>query len=163
MSVHRAVGYCTTRVCPEYARGIFLLFAGETFRCTQCRKPGRLRQEQGHARNTEPIFKEVRLEFDYDFGRDCYASTAIVRDESLWGRHNTYYYHSPLTRARHHALKIAERVLGTLNLLSSVPPPGTLPIAQEVRLCWDTDLETFSKECSNWAETLRNSHLTLRN
>lgn len=160
MRLNRAVGYCTDRFCEQYEKGTFLLNHGEKFRCTLCRGFGKIQHECGSAENDKPIFKEVQLQFAFDCQQDRYIETAIVRDESLWGRHNVYRYCSPMIRTEKHALKSAESILAMLNQMPELPVGTELPNFYETPLNWDADLETFVAECKSWGESLRGSPLT---
>ncbi len=160
MRMKRAVGYCDNPICDDFAKGVFLLNHGGKYSCSRCQRMGKIQREQGSADNTEPIFKEVRLEFAYDYRQDRYEETAIVRDESLWGRHNVYRYCSPMIRTEKHALKSAESILAMLNQMPELPVGTELPNFYETPLNWDADLETFKAECKSWGESLRGSPLT---
>ncbi|KKL58573.1 hypothetical protein LCGC14_2224010 [marine sediment metagenome] len=160
MKMKRAVGYCTNPICDEHARPMFLLNPKEKFQCGHCQWVGKIEHERGYAENTQPIFKEVRVRFAYSRLRDCYAETAIVRDESLWGRNNVYHYTSPMLRTEKHALKVAEQILATLSQMSELPNGNELPNFFENHLNWDADLETFKQECETWGESLRDTPLT---
>ena len=160
MRMRRTIGYCLNIGCTEYAKKLFRHSSGKTFQCNECFQSGQIRYEKGLAENTQPIFKEVRVAFNFSPSLDTYHDTAIVRDESLRGHHNVYHYSSPITQTEKRALQVAEQILATLNQMSELPVGANLPDFFESRLSWDTDLETFKKECSNWGESLRGTPLT---
>ncbi len=82
----RGVGYCENTDCEDYAKGVFLLNHGDTFYCPRCRQLGKVEKERGFYTGSSDIFKEVRVEYNYDPIHGIYREIAIVRDESLWGR-----------------------------------------------------------------------------
>ena len=115
----RGVGYCLETECEDYAKGTFLLNHGNTYYCTRCRILGKIEAERGHYVGDTDIFKEVRVEYNYDVIHNAYQEIAIVRDESLWGRNNVYTLQSPLIKTEKRALKVAEAILANLNRFRS--------------------------------------------
>jgi hypothetical protein len=86
-SMKRGVGYCENTDCEDYAKGVFLLNHGDTFYCPRCRQLGKVEKERGFYTGNSDIFKEVRVEYNFDPINGIYREIAIVRDESLWGDH----------------------------------------------------------------------------
>ena len=111
----RGVGYCENTDCEDYAKGVFLLNHGDTFYCPRCRQLGKVEKERGFYTGNTDIFKEVRVEYNFDPINSVYREIAIVRDESLWGRNNVYTLQSPLIKTEKRALKVAEAILANLN------------------------------------------------
>jgi len=121
----RGVGYCENTDCEDYAKGVFdcedyakgvfLLNHGDTFYCPRCRQLGKVEKERGFYTGNTDIFKEVRVEYNFDPINSLYREIAIVRDESLWGRNNVYTLQSPLIKTEKRALKVAEAILANLN------------------------------------------------
>jgi len=111
----RGVGYCENTDCEDYAKGVFLLNHGDTFYCPRCRQLGKVEKERGFYTGNSDIFKEVRVEYNFDPINGVYREIAIVRDESLWGRNNVYTLQSPLIKTEKRALKVAEAILANLN------------------------------------------------
>jgi len=107
----RGVGYCENTDCEDYAKGVFLLNHGDTFYCPRCRQLGKVEKERGFYTGNSDIFKEVRVEYNFDPINGVYREIAIVRDESLWGRNNVYTLQSPLIKTEKRALKVAEAIL----------------------------------------------------
>ena len=114
-SMKRGVGYCENTDCEDYAKGVFLLNHGDTFYCPRCRQLGKVEKERGFYTGNSDIFKEVRVEYNFDPINGVYREIAIVRDESLWGRNNVYTLQSPLIKTEKRALKVAEAILANLN------------------------------------------------
>lgn len=114
----RAVGYCQNEVCEDYAKGIFLLNASDTYYCPRCRQLGRVEKEHSFYTGNTDVFREVRIEYNYDPINRVYRDIAIVRDDSLYGRCNVYTLQSPLIRTEVRALKVAEQLLSHLNRFS---------------------------------------------
>ncbi len=157
--MNRAVGYCPSVDCEQYARNVFLL--NQTlFRCPKCHRTGKIVPETGRTGNSKPIFKEVRVEFDFDAHQDRFRSTAIVRDESLWGHHNVYHYSTPLVKTEKRALIMAEQILATLNQTPELLEGEELPCYNERRLNWDESQELFRSHCNHWGESLKDTPLT---
>lgn len=116
--VSRAVGYCYNEECSEKHKGIFILNPSVKFFCSICRSQGEIVKEFVEVSNEDdPIFTEVRVNFDYDPIERRYKGTAIVRDEGedLWGRTNVYTLNSPLIKTDKRALKVAETTLSNLD------------------------------------------------
>ncbi len=111
----RGVGYCENTDCEDYAKGVFLLNHGDTFYCPRCRQLGKVEKERGFYTGNSDVFKEVRVEYNFDPINGVYREIAIVRDESLWGRNNVYTLQSPLIKTEKRALKVAEAILANLN------------------------------------------------
>ena len=99
-SMKRGVGYCENTDCEDYAKGVFLLNHGDTFYCPRCRQLGKVEKERGFYTGNSDIFKEVRVEYNFDPINGVYREIAIVRDESLWGRNNVYTLQSPADQDR---------------------------------------------------------------
>ena len=91
-----------------------------TFYCPRCRQLGKVEKERGFYTGNSDIFKEVRVEYNFDPIHGIYREIAIVRDESLWGRNNVYTLQSPLIKTEKRALKVAEAILA-----NPEPLPGT--------------------------------------
>src|SRR5262245_14967770 len=111
----RGVGFCQNARCEDYGKGVFLLNHGSTFSCPDCRHPGRVERERGQAQGDSKVFREVRVEYNYDPELDSYRDVAIVQDVSLWGETSSYTLRSPLVRTEKRALKVAEAILANLN------------------------------------------------
>lgn len=155
MRTKRSVGYCTNPDCSEATKKVFLCGPrAEIFECNECRQAGQTRSERGFAENTQSIFKEVRVAYNFSPNLERYHATVIVRDESLWGHHNIYHYSSPIICAEKRAFQVAEQILATLNQMSELPVGNDLPNFFESRLSWDVDREAFKKECDNWGASL---------
>jgi hypothetical protein len=153
----RAVGYCTKTECEDFSKGVFLLNHGKTFYCPRCREQGYVMAEEGFASGTSEIFKEVRVEFNFDPLNDKFRETAIVRDESLWGRNNTYTLRSPLIKTEKRALKVAEAILANLNRFGI--GAGGVPKTSETLISFDDSPEVFAVKCAQLQRELENSAL----
>lgn len=157
----RSVGYCVHRGCPLYLQGAFLLNNHKkTFECPRCHREGDIEHESGYAQNDKPIFKEVRLSFDYDPANCIYRTTAVIIDESLTGIHNVYHYTSPMIKTEKQALKSAESILATLNQMTELPGKDELPNWYENRLSWDVSSEDYEKQLVEWGESLKGTPLS---
>jgi hypothetical protein len=159
----RGVGYCENIECEDYAKGVFLLNHGDTFCCPRCRQLGFAQKERGFYTGNSDIFKECRVEYNFDPLNGVYREIAIVRDESLWGRHNIYTLQSPLIKTERRALKVAEAILSNLNRYRGLLMDGEIPRTTEVLLSFDDDPTTFKQKCNRLAEELANSSLSQNN
>jgi ribosomal protein S27AE len=65
-SMKRGVGYCENTDCEDYAKGVFLLNHGDTFYCPRCRQLGKVEKERGFYTGNADVFKEVRVEYNFD-------------------------------------------------------------------------------------------------
>jgi ribosomal protein S27AE len=149
----RGVGYCNSTECEDFAKGVFLLNHGDTFYCPRCRVQGSVEKERGHYTGTSEIFKEVRVEYNFDPIQKRYQEIAIVRDESLWGRNNVYTLHSPLIKTERRALKVAEAILANLNRYSGLLGPDGVPRTTEVVISFDEPKEELNRKLAKLAET----------
>lgn len=153
----RGVGYCNNTDCEDFSKGVFLLNHSDTFYCPRCRIQGAVEQERGHYVGTGEIFKEVRVEYNYDPITKAYREIAIVRDEALWGRCNVYTLHSPLIKTENRALKVAEALLANLNRYSGRLGEDGVPRTTEIILSFDDTREELSRKLGKLAETWASS------
>jgi hypothetical protein len=145
-SMKRGVGYCENTDCEDYAKGVFLLNHGDTFYCPRCRQLGKVEKERGFYTGNTDIFKEVRVEYNFDPINSVYREIAIVRDESLWGRNNVYTLQSPLIKTEKRALKVAEAILANLNRYRGLLNGDDIPRTTEIILSFDDDFTDFSRK-----------------
>jgi ribosomal protein S27AE len=145
-NMKRGVGYCENTDCEDYAKGVFLLNHGDTFYCPRCRQLGKVEKERGFYTGNTDIFKEVRVEYNFDPINSVYREIAIVRDESLWGRNNVYTLQSPLIKTEKRALKVAEAILANLNRYRGLLNGDDIPRTTEIILSFDDSFEEFSRK-----------------
>lgn len=155
--IKRAVGYCEQTDCEDYAKGVFLLNHGDTFWCPRCKRIGPIEAEIGKSVGNWGIYKEVRVEYNYDPIQKRYRELAIVRDESLWGKCDVYHLHSPLIKTEKRALKVAEAMLANLNMQERPLVPGEIPRTHELILSFDVPKEKFSQEMERLRGQLENN------
>ena len=155
----RGVGYCENTDCEDYAKGVFLLNHGDTFYCPRCRQLGKVEKERGFYTGNSDIFKEVRVEYNFDPINGVYREIAIVRDDSLVDG-NVYHYYTPMVKTEKRALILAERFLGSLNQSPGFQESGEMPPTGENMFSWDDSLELFRSNCNHYFETLRGTSLT---
>lgn len=160
-AMKRAVGYCENTRCEDYAKGVFLLNHSSTFFCPRCTTAGTIIVEKGHYTGTseDGVFKEVRVEFNYDPINSVFQEIAIVRDESLWGHHQTYTLLSPLIKTEKRGLKVAEAILANLNRYRGLIGQDGIPGTREVLLDFDVSLEEFTERCRKLGVEWANSPL----
>ena len=140
----RGVGYCENSNCQDYSKGIFVLTPRNSFQCPRCAQPGFLELESGSYTGNSDIFKEVRVEYNFDPIQKRYRETAIVRDDSLEGEFNIYTLKSPLIKSENRGLKVAEAILANLNRYRSLWDSDCLPKASESLLSFDDSREEFN-------------------
>jgi hypothetical protein len=145
-NMKRGVGYCENTDCEDYAKGVFLLNHGDTFYCPRCRQLGKVEKERGFYTGNTDIFKEVRVEYNFDPINSLYREIAIVRDESLWGRNNVYTLQSPLIKTEKRALKVAEAILANLNRYRGLLNGDDIPRTTEIILSFDDEFDEFSRK-----------------
>ncbi len=160
-TMQRAVGYCENTGCEDYAKGVFLLNHSSVFFCPRCTLAGTIIVEKGHYTGTskDGVFKEVRVEFNYDPISSAFKEIAIVRDESLWGHHQTYTLQSPLIKTEKRGLKVAEAILANLNRYRGLLAKDGIPGTHEVLLDFDVSLEEFTERCRKLGVEWANSPL----
>jgi ribosomal protein S27AE len=142
----RGVGYCENSDCEDYGKGVFLLNHGDTFYCPRCRQLGKVEKERGFYTGNSDVFKEVRVEYNFDPTHGIYREIGIVRDESLWGRNNVYTLQSPLIRTEKRALKVAEAILANLNRYRGLLSGDDIPRTTEIILSFDDTYEEFDRK-----------------
>ncbi len=158
----RGVGYCENTECEDYAKGVFLLNHGDTFYCPRCRQLGKVEKERGFYTGNSDIFKEVRVESNFDPIHGIYREIAIVRDESLWGRNNVYTLQSPLIKTEKRALKVAEAILANLNRYRGLLSGDDIPRTTEFILSFDDDFDEFSRKLQQLSKEWEASGLRRR-
>jgi len=156
----RGVGYCENTDCEDFSKGVFLLNHGDTFYCPRCRVQGMVKKEIGFYTGTTDVFKEVRVEYNFDPIQDKFREIAIVRDESLWGTCNVYTLQSPLIKTENRALKVAEAVLANLNRYRGLLNGDGVPQTTERLLSFDDDLTDFSRKLGALREEWEQSDLS---
>ena len=158
-AMKRGVGYCENTDCEDYAKGIFLLNHGDTFHCPRCARLGHTEKEQGIHTGDSDIFKEVRVEYNFDPINRVYREIAIIRDESLWGRNNTYTMQSPLIKTERRALKVGEAILSNLNRYRGLLVDGEIPRAVEHVISFDDSLPELSRKLGELAEQWKSAEV----
>ena len=136
----RGIGYCLNTDC-ENADGVLLLSPGDTFFCQSCGRSGKVEKERGFQTGSTGIFREVRVEFDFEPIEARYREVAIVRDESLPSRHDTYTLQSPFLKSEKQALELAETFFVNLTRAARVEIPRTA----EVLLSFDDDFAALQQ------------------
>ena len=149
----RAVGYCTKTGCEAKGEGVFLLNHGSIFICPRCRRDGRIVPEMGQAIDHGPIFKEVRVEYDYNPDDRKFHGLAIVKDNSVDPPASIYILKSPLIRTQKRALRVAEGMLATL-MRPAALKSGDIPSASEYVLSLDCDMETLKERLDELSRDL---------
>ena len=155
----RGVGYCQQTRCEDFSKGVFLLNHGDTFYCPRCRVRGHVEQERGFHVGEGEVFKETRVEYNYDPIHNVYREIAIVRDDSLWGQCNVYTLQSPLIRTEKRALKVAEAILANLNRERNLLGQGEIPVTHEFLLTFDDEMPEFKRKLALFGDMLANSPL----
>ena len=158
----RGVGYCENTDCEDYSKGVFLLNHGDTFYCPRCRAFGHVEKETGAHTGETDIFKEVRVEYNFDPIRKIYREIGVVRDESLPAGSNIYTLKSALIKTERRALKVAEAILSNLNRYRGLLTDGEIPRTTEHILSWDESRAEFSQKLGVLAREWEESNLASR-
>lgn len=160
MALKRGVGYCYNHDCEDGFKGVFLLNHGPSFFCPRCRVEGLVVPEICRTKNDSPIFREVRVEFDYFPETGHYKGMAMVRDESMKGEDlNVFYVYSPLIRTEKRALKVAEGVLANLQRCKWKTTDEGIPNSQETVIELDSERMAFKASCKRLEDELFRSSL----
>jgi len=157
----RGVGYCQNEGCEDHGKGVFLLNHTGMFVCPDCRQTGRVEREAGFSTGDSDVFREVRVEYNYDPEAGVYRDVAIVRDVSLWDRSNSYTLRSPLVRTEKRALKVAEALLANLNRCANSLEPDEIPSSSETVLSFDDDFTEFAAKLQHLANEWEASGLRM--
>ncbi len=142
----RAIGYCLHEECEDYAKGVFLLNYGTRYFCSRCKQEGQIERETAHFRGDGEgkLFKEVRINYDFDPLVGKYHAVAIVRDDSIWGG-SSYIVNSPLIKTEKRALKVAESMLANLQRVSAITQ-GEIIRTTESIICFDNNIEKVRED-----------------
>ena len=152
MPVKRGVGFCENVHCSFFAKGAFLINYLNDFSCPQCKQLGSVVKEKGFYTGKSNIFKEVRVEFNYDPINRKYREIAIIRDENIRGVQNIYILQSPLVKLAKRALRIAECILANLNRYSNIQTLEGIPSTYEKILSFDDPLNEFLHKLQQLSE-----------
>jgi len=140
----RAVGFCVDTECEHYGNSMFLLNQQGPYIC-QCGKKGIIEEERSEVEQRSDHWKEVRVEWDYEFATRAYRGVAIVTDNALEGEHSTYVLFSPLIKTERRALKVAESILATLQNGEKIEGDA-IPRVTEKIVHFDAPLDIVKKE-----------------
>jgi len=140
--IEGGMGYCQNADCGN-PDGIFLANASEAFFCGHCGERGKVEAERGFRTGKIGVFKEARVEYNFDPSRGRYREVAIVRDESLPTSYDVYTLRSPLIRSKKRALRFAETLFVDLNHCRGQAGRSKMPRAGEIILSFDDDLALF--------------------
>lgn len=157
----RSVGYCTQEKCEAKSEGVFLLNHGSQFVCPRCRRTGRIIPETGRIIDNGPIFREVRVEFDYKDQDEKFHGLAIVKDTEVAEPASVYVLKSPLIRTEKRALKVAEGILSTL-MRPLALAQGDIPSAKEYVISLDSDMQTLKCDLDELSRELSQGWLSRR-
>lgn len=127
MSVRRGAGFCLWKACSVYAQPFFLLDAPETFECPVCLRPGLVECERASREGRDPLYNEVRIDFDFDPVRRVYRKRSLTIDGRLLGRQSRFTLQSPLIHSRERAIELGRLLMRNLNRRfehSHVSPPA---------------------------------------
>jgi hypothetical protein len=104
----------------------------------------------------EGVFREVRVEHNYDPIAEKYRAVAVVTDNELT-EGDTYTLFSPLIKTEKRALKVAENLLSTLSY--TIPELEEVPSHNEEVLNLDSPLAEFIQQLDKNAKRWKNSSL----
>lgn len=154
----RAILICGNSNCPCWGRQAFLLGYQENALCSGCHQPAYVEPETKEVLGSSPIFREVRVRFDFDSHSHTYRQTALVKDHSIpEGEGSVFILSSPLIKTERRALTVAEVFLGSLHRRSD-PYFVDVPLTETI-LSFDVPREKFAEDCETLRKSLSNSHL----
>jgi len=156
----RGVGYCRNVDCEDAGKGVFLLNHSGHFACPTCRQLGTVERESGSYEGDSGVFREVRVEYNYDPESGGYRDVAIVRDVSVWEASSSYTLRSPLVRTEKRALKVAEALLANLNRCTGRLDRDEIPNSSESVLSLDDDRDVFAQKLARLAHEWESSGLS---
>lgn len=160
MSFNRAIGYCLNTECENYSKGVFLINPRYIFYCQYCTKQGKIVKEQGFTERVgDTLFKEVRVEFNFDPISHRFKDIAVVRDEAVYGTGSKYTLLTPMIKTENRALRVAEALLSSLQRKIKMVD-GEIPRSSELILSFDEDFDIFSNKVKKLGKSLENSHLS---
>ena len=115
MSTRRGAGYCLQSGCSEYLRSVLLRGVPGRFECPTCLHVGELEVERGVRSRGARVYREVRVQFNFDPERRIYRDVARVVDRRVPGERGAYTLLSPLVCSRAQAVRVGEAALRSLN------------------------------------------------
>ncbi len=124
MSVRRGAGFCLWEGCSAYTQPFFILEAPQTFECPVCLRPGLVECERASREGPDPLYGEVRVDFDFDPVRRVYRKCALTTDGRLLGRQSSFRLQSPLIRSRERAIRVGRLMMRNLNRRFERPRAG---------------------------------------
>ncbi len=127
MRARRGAGYCLKEGCSAYGRPFLLARPSAPFECPVCLRPGVLECERSVRTGKGARVGEVRVDFDFDPRRRRYRQRALKLDRRLLGSRSVVTLQSPLIDTREQAVRVARRLLETLNQRVSVAPRDPTP------------------------------------
>jgi len=135
-----------TEECPDYAKGVFLINASQ-FKCTKCNSQTHVVGEVAQILNDSKMFREVRVEFNYDPLALRYRDVALVRneDEDLPKDANVLTVFSPLIKTDKRALRVAESYLAQMSLTPATKGDD-VPHIRETLLNFDKPMNEVKRE-----------------
>lgn len=136
----RGAGYCMNESCEIYLKPSFVMHSEGQFLCHKCKEKGKIKIESFSVKNHEPVYKEVRVEFNYDPLTEQFKSLVIVRDEEIIDSANIFTLYTPSLAINKRALKVAEQLLNNLLL---VEDPGSVRFNFEDIVYTDEPIEMF--------------------
>lgn len=149
----RGCGYCVNTECQHYLKQNFLN-TPDAFFCGTCKVKGLAALDSYEVLNSHPLFRQVRLEFNFDPAQKRYRGLAIVTDDSMVSHANVFSLCIPTIGTEKLALTTAERVLN--HLLATNDP-------SEVRYFYEDVLELSSSEFYRKLEFLDQKWIGIKN
>lgn len=132
-------GYCLNQECEAYLKAAFINNV-DKFWCAKCKEKGISKIDTFFVKNNCPVYKEARIEFNFDPTKNKFKSLAIVRDEDLPDSANVFTMCSALYNTDKRALRIAEQLLGNLLL---VEDPADVKFMYEDLLYMDEPMDVY--------------------
>ncbi|MBW2281694.1 MAG: hypothetical protein JRG76_06545 [Deltaproteobacteria bacterium] len=115
MRARRGAGYCLKQDCSGFGQPFLLMRPSVPFECPVCMRTGVLETERWARTGEGALVTEVRVDFDFDPERRRYRKRTLKVERGLEGRRSVVTLQSPLIDTREQAIRVARRLLDTLN------------------------------------------------
>lgn len=173
---YRGVLICNNPQCEEFQKQTFalltgkerampLLCLGHTGKSTayeyapKCGQKRELLLENEFYTLGTKLFRQVRVDWEYDVIERRYRNVAIVTDESLPQNAGIYTLQTPLVKTEKRALIVAENILS--NLQRQHAAIESARVSAETVLRFDNSKEVFEEQLNRLSSILTESTLAL--
>jgi hypothetical protein len=129
----RGAAFCANPKCSEHERLRLVEPFHSDYRCTRCRRTGRVEPEYAASLGNADVFSEVRVYYGFDPASRNYSGVAVARDSTVLGISGAYTLFTPIVRTPERAQRLAEKLLIRLNQRASARPLAQRQSFEELR------------------------------